>query len=523
MDSQTKNERTRKTLNILDLVAKLGFVAAAFPLLLGYMIEITAQVEMDSNLFDYTQNCGAFTKCTSSRLVNDSDYLTHERLDDTVHWWAYDVTRVTLCVTFVLLSLFLRVYVHLSSVEKLGERRGLVFDLLGYAGGQFSMFFAVYFILTTFIRSSHLHAWVKNVSNDTIRFSSQTESTFTDENRTEIIAYRVTNETSITGEVKTSYYFVTVGIIFILISGLASLIGCYMKTSPPENSRSSEKLEGIMKHLKKFDMYMMMITQIIVLVIASMIYNQVSDMEKHDMELRFEKGEPNEFETNSLYYTVWVVDKANETSPKFPHVAVPPLLSTSEREVLDANETGFESDIYAISNVCRSQDESMTDPNTVKKVIMTAVAFKSFAVFAQLIESIAELMHKDKLREMPTLTKAIMYSRSLRNLLDYVVFVMVTIISLLVTFNSLSTQCQRTALINQKEDSLSEADYTLRLFIGLVGVAVAMIYQPVHSFDSSKGITDYIQFTTSSASEEIKPTESNDGDKEFIRMTTFSN
>merc|ERR1711959_708887 len=102
----------------------------------------------------------------------------------------------------------------------------------------------------------------------------------------------------------------------------------------------------------------------VALILAIIVVSKIGDLETSELEMRMEKGGTTEFTTNSLYYTVWVTDVSTS---KHNHSYVPALTSTGER--LESNETLYEGNIYGISNVCRSKEESMVTPSTVQWAI----------------------------------------------------------------------------------------------------------------------------------------------------------
>ncbi len=480
--AEKMEERNKRHLAMVDFLGKVTFAVGGFTLLLGFFTEITAQVAMDSNQFDYTQNCPAFDQCSFSRLDNDTD---HVRLDEVDHYWARDVAIVLAMGFLVILSLYTRTYI-------ITKRNGnwLPLDIGAYFVGTFSMLTGLYFILNTFVRSVHLHAWVPDVHSSTIDFSDTYKTNeFTEENVTEIVAYRVTNETSIVGEVKTSYYSLVVAVVVFMHSSFFELLGCMLKKvtffDKKMNKKNTYMGQPVQQYLKATVGYVQMLMNLVFVILAIIIVARIDDLETSELEIRMEKGGTTEFTTNSLYYTVWVVDVSNVSTSEHNHSHVSALTSTGER--LESNETNYESDIYGISNVCRSKEDSMVNPSMIQWVFAFVLSAKGIALVLQMIDLILKKMNRQN--NYKTLTTAIKYERAIRNFLDFGIALTILTISLMVIYNSMSTQCHRTALMNN-----SEADYLLRIFCALVAVILTMNYQPVQSFDSAKGLHYPIEY-----------------------------
>jgi len=475
----TDDERNKRHLAMTDFLGKVTFAVAGFTLLLGFFSEITAQVAMDSNQFDYTQNCPAFDQCSFSRLDNDTD---HVRLDEVDHYWAQDVAIVLSMGFLVILSLYTRTYI-------ITKRNGnwLPLDITAYIVGTLSLLTGLYFIFNTFVRSVHLHAWVPGVHSGTIDFSDTYKTNeFTDENVTEIVAYRVTNETSIMGEVKSSYYSIVVAVVIFMHSNFFELLGCILKKitfdkKSMNNKKTTWAGQPVQQYLKATVGYVQMCMHVIVVILSIIIVSRIDDLETSELEMRMDKGGTSEFTTNALYYTVWVVDVSNVSTSEHNHSYVPALTSTGERLESNENETLYEGDIYGISNVCRSKEDSMVTPSMILWAFGIVLTAKGISLAMQFIHLILDRMNKEK--KYKTLTTALSFERAIRNFLDFGISVTILTISLMVIYNSMSTQCHRTALMNN-----SKADYLLRIFCALIAVILTMNYQPVQSFDSSKGI-----------------------------------
>lgn len=251
------------------------------------------------------------------------------------------------------------------------------------------------------------------------------------------------------------------------------------------NKKNTYMDQPVHQYLKATVGYVQMLMHVVVVILAIIVVARIDDLETSELEMRMDKGGTTEFTTNALYYTVWVVDVSNVSTPEHNHSYVPALTSTGER--LESNETNYESDIYGISNVCRSKEDSMVNPSMIQWVFAFVLTAKGIALVLQTIELILKRMNRQN--KYKTLTTAIKFERAIRNFLDFGISVTILTISLMVIYNSMSTQCHRTALMNN-----SEADYLLRIFCALVAVILTMNYQPVQSFDSAKGLHYPIEF-----------------------------
>merc|ERR1711959_833309 len=129
------------------------------------------------------------------------------------------------------------------------------------------------------------------------------------------------------------------------------------------------------------------------------------------------------------------------------------------------------------------KEESMVTPSTVQWAIGVVLTAKGIALLMQIIAEILWRMNGGSLERNPNLKTVSKWHEVVRSILDFSVSVVLLVISLIVMYNSLSTQCHRNPLMNN-----SEADYALRIFCALTAVVLTINYQAIQSLDSTKGL-----------------------------------